>query len=481
MIIELILFLPLISCVALIIFKKITFSRILVLVNAFALLFYSLSLYLAFINNSKITSLLGQYFKIDALNILFLLILSIVFMAVSIYSCGYVKSINMHNKKATYYSVGLLLFIFTMLGTVLSSNIALSWVFLEGTTLTSAYLIYFEKTKQSLEATWKYVFICSIGISLGFVGIILLALSTHNSSSMFFIDLYSHYSNFNTLWMNLGFVFFIIGIGTKAGLAPVHSWLPDAHSEAPSPVSALLSGMLLNTALLLVLRYYHILNLADCASYGRLLFLIMGILSIFVTAVYVFTIKNYKRMLAYSSVENMGIISIGLALGKTGVYAALIHLIFHSFAKSSFFMTSGNIYVKFKTKRIDKVSDMITCDPPTGWLWILTFIVISGIPPSPLFISEFLIIKELLADKHYIILVLFILLLTIIMYGIARCVINMTFGKRPNSDHFDYIEQTKLPWTMYAPQFVLLAILAFSGIYLCPFLIEMIKTAAQLI
>lgn len=478
--IEFILIFPLLSSIALIIFKNKVLSGLLFILNAIALLFTSIILCYALNNDIKIPSLIRHYFRVDDLNILFLLVLSIVFMTVAIYSNGYVKAVNMHNKKATYYSVGILLFVFSMTGAILSSNMALSWVFLEATSLTSAYLIYFEKTKTSLEATWKYVFICSIGISLGFVGIILLTASIPSINSLFFKDLYANPTLFNQLWLNLGFVFFLIGIGTKAGLAPVHSWLPDAYAETNS-VWGLLSGVLLNIALLLVLRYFHILNLAGCASYGKLLLLCMGFMSIFVACVFIIRAKNYKRMLGYSSIENMGIMAVGLGLGGIGVFVSLFHMIFHSFAKSSFLITSENIFVRFKTKRIDDVSDIVKSDPFTAWLWMLCFVAVTGIPPSPLFISEFLIIKALFEAKQYLIILIFIILIAVIIFGLARCVVNMSFGKSSKLDDTDIIDAAKLSWTMYLPQTVLLAILGVSGIYLCPFISEMIRNAASLI
>lgn len=479
--IEFILIFPLLSCIALMFFKNKALSGFMLFLNAVVVFLASIILCYGCYNGIKIPSLIRHYFKVDELNALFLLVMSIVFLAVTIYSSGYVKAVNMHNKKATYYTVGILLFVFSMIGATLSSNMALSWVFVESTTLTSAYLIYFEKTKQSLEATWKYVFICSIGISLGFVGIILLTASIPSINSLFFKDLYTNPSQYNHLWLNLGFVFFLVGIGTKVGLAPVHTWLPDAHSEAPSPVSSLLSGVLLNTALLLILRYFHILNLAGCASYGKFLLLCMGILSIFVTSVFVLRVKNYKRMLAYSSIENMGIIAIGVSLGGLGVYAALIHLIYHSLAKSSFFMTSGNILIRFKSKRISNISEIIRIDSYTAWLWVICFIAIAGIPPSPLFISEFLIIKALLEAKYYFVILVFVILIAVIIFGIGRSVINMSFGKSCDTDEEDAIDRTKFSWTMYVPQSIMLMISGSCGIYLWPFISEMIKKASVLI
>lgn len=490
MAIEFLLIFPLLGSIFLIAFKSRNIARSLLLL--YAVIYFLISIYLCYSVHSgiKVGGLLKNYFAADSLNIIFLLILSTVFLAVLIYNDGYVRALEMKKSKLSYYSVGILLFVFSMTGTILSTNMGLSWVFVEATTLMSAYLIYFERTKQSIEAAWKYVFICSIGISLGFVGIILLSIATTDINSLFFNELYQHAQHINKTWLNLAFVFFLIGIGTKVGLAPVHSWLPDAHSEAPSPVSALLSAVLLNTAFLLILRFFHITVLAGNSGYGRSLMIVMGMMSLFVTAVYVFTIKNYKRMLAYSSIENMGIIALGTALGGPAVIAAMIHLIFHSFIKSSFFLTSGNILKIFGTKRTDEVHSIIKRNKVTGWIWIACFIGITGIPPSPLFISEFLMVKEMMINKHFLLMFIFLILLTIIIFGLATRIIHMSYEKdnseiNTHNNKISFSEEkheiVSLSPLMYIPQIVLLLISAMAGFYMPGFLIKLLEQASFLI
>lgn len=490
MIIEFLLIFPLLGSIFLLIFKSRNISRLLLFFYSVSYFFASLYLCYCVYFNIKVGGLLKNYFAADPLNIIFLLILSTVFLAVSVYNDGYVKVSDMKKSKLSYYSIGVLLFVFSMTGTILSTNMALSWVFVEATTLTSAYLIYFERTKQSMEAAWKYVFICSIGISLGFVGIILLSIATADINSLFFSDLYSHAANINKTWLNLAFVFFLIGIGTKVGLAPVHSWLPDAHSEAPSPVSALLSAVLLNTAFLLIIRFFHITVLAENDGYGRILMIAMGIMSLFVTAVYVFTTKNYKRMLAYSSIENMGIIALGTALGGPAVIAAMIHLVFHSLIKSSFFLTAGNILKIFHTKRTNEIHSIIKIDKFTGWLWIGCFIGIAGIPPSPLFISEFLMVKAMILNKHFLLMAVFLILLTIIIFGMAKRIIYMSYGKDISEAHnhnghgriFNVTrERVSLSPLMYLPQIILLLISALAGLYMPGILSKLLEQATSLI
>lgn len=410
---------------------------------------------------------LNKYFGVDSSNILFLAVLSVVFLAVAIYNNGYMKHENTEPRRLRHYAYMVLIFVLSMTGAILSNNLGLSWVFIEATTLASAYLIYFNKTKTSIEAAWKYVYICSIGIALAFVGIILLTIATGNLNSLAYNELYANAQNFNHFWLKLAFIFVMFGIGTKMGLAPVHFWLPDAHSEAPSPISALLSATLLNSAFLVILKVFKIVVLAGCEDYARLMMLAMGFLSLFITAVFVYHINNYKRMLAYSSVENMGILAIGTALGGIGMFAAILHMIGHSLIKSSFFMTSGNVLEIFGTKKIKSITGILKADKKTGWLWILSFVGIVALPPSVLFISEFLMIKSMIYEKQYALCALFVLLLTVVMFGLAKAVIKMSFG----NPHQDKVEAYKakaksLSFGMYFPQIVMLIIAFVLGVYI---------------
>lgn len=412
-----------------------------------------------------------KYFVIDSLNIFFLLILAIVSVGVAIYNHGFMKDLKVAADTRNKYTISLILFVLSMAGATLSNNLGLSWVFIEATTLTSAYLIYFNRTKHAVEAAWKYVFICSIGISLAFVGIILLLIGTGSINSLFYDDLYANAAIINPSWLKLSFVFILVGFGTKIGLAPVHAWLPDAHSEAPSPISALLSATLLNSAFLILLRYYKLMELANLGGFARTLLIVMGLLSVFITAVFVFNINNYKRMLAYSSIENMGIATLGIAVGGLGIYAAMLHLFAHSLIKSSFFLTAGNILKLFETKSINDISGVLQKDRLTGWMWILCFVGISGIPPSPIFISEVILIREMFVKGQIALAIALLVLLTIIIYGIGRAVLKMSFG--------DLITQgkTRLSAFMYVPQTAFITLFITLGIYIPPYFNTMINNA----
>ena len=457
--INLILLFPLLACLILFLFKSKFLNNL--MINLYALLHFVVSL--AFCLNIDFLPMwqTSKFFAVDSTNKIFLMVMSIVFLAVAIYNNGYTKNEASLTRKLRHYTYMVLFFVFSMTGAVLSTNLGASWVFIEGTTLASAYLIYFHKTKHSIEAAWKYVFICSIGIALAFVGIILMTVATGSLNTLFYSELFNNAPLFNHFWLQLSFVFILFGIGTKMGLAPVHFWLPDAHAEAPSPISALLSATLLNSAFLMIVNVFRIMVLSGCDSFARLMLLAIGFLSLFITAVFVYHINNYKRMLAYSSIENMGILAIGTALGGVGMLAAIIHLIGHSLIKASFFLTSGNVLEIYGTKKIKSVTGLMKTDRKTAWLWVASFLGIVAFPPSVLFISEFLMVKTMFLKGHFIMCALFLLLLTIVLYGLGKAVVKMSFSAPTHE-----VEPVKLSWTMYLPQVVMLILAFVIGIYM---------------
>lgn len=473
MMINSILIFPLIACLLLAVTKSKCLNNLMVIL--YALLHFGVSVTYG-INPELVAP--TKYFVLDSANYLFMMLLSIVFLAVAIYNKGYMKHSDVAPNKLRHYTYMLLIFVLAITGAILSNNLGLSWVFIEATTLASAYLICFNRTKHSIEAAWKYVFICSIGIALAFVGIILLTVATGSVNTLAYNDLYIHAKAFNPYWLKLAYVFILFGIGTKMGLAPVHFWLPDAHSEAPTPISALLSAALLNSAFLIILKVYRIVAISGCADFAQIMMLAMGFISLFITAVFVYYISNYKRMLAYSSVENMGILIIGVALGGVAMYASILHMIGHSLIKASFFLTSGNILEIFNTKKIKSVSGVLKLDKKTGWLWIVSFLGIAAFPPSVLFISEFLMIKSMLLQKHFVLCGLFVILLTIVLYGLAKSVIKMSYGEA-NANKIDVYSENvkKISFGMYAPQIVMLVIAFVLGCYIPPCLNSVINAA----
>ena len=397
-----------------------------------------------------------SYFVLDQLNAPFLLVFSAVHLAISFYNLGFAgfkeESDNQSNR--WYYGLFMLLFAGSINGILLSAHLGLLWVFVEASTLTSAVLIYYYGKRTSIEAVWKYVFICSIGISFVFIGIILLSVSAGEVKSLFFSDLNGAAKSLNYFWLKLAIPFLLIGFGTKMGLAPMHNWLPDAHSEAPSPVSAMLSAALLNGAFMGILRIYKIIVTANPIPYFNNILLIMGFVSIFISAVFIMNARNYKRMLAYSSIEHMAIAAIGAALGGAALFAVFLHIAGHSLGKAAFFLNSGNIYSLTHSKKIKNVSGLFSSSAPTAWLWIFSFLAICAFPPFCTFVSEFIIIREMM-KSHPVLMVFFIIFLTLIMFGMARNVLKMVSGPaRPES-------------SLKREKFSLLCIVPQAGLLLC--------------
>ncbi|MGE3062318.1 MAG: proton-conducting transporter membrane subunit [bacterium] len=457
--------LPLLFASASALLRRRSADYVLLAVNGVINLIFTL--YILFVNQIS-----TKFIAVDSLNKPFLFVLSLVFFASSIYSVEFLKKNNPDNTWHSVYTVCFILFDLLMMLSLMAQHIGLYWVLLEATTILTAPLIYFSKTKHSLEAAWKYVFICSIGIAIGFLGIIFLSITFKHADSLFFADFYNYTDGVTPLFLKISFLFILIGFGTKMGLAPLHFWLPDAHSEAPSPVSAMLSATLLNTALIGIIRVLKVMYIFNAEHFAGTMLVVMGILSIFVSTVFILRIKNYKRMLAYSSVENMGIIALSLGSGGLGLLAGMIHLLGHSMMKASLFLTTGNILEKYKTKHYDETGNVFNDMKKTGIIFLLSALGILGIPSSLSFLSEFLLVKNLLEKSMYLELAVILVLLTALFYGFMKMVITMLFSgeKSGKSDE-------SLPG--YIPQIILILVCFLLGFYMPEPVKEMLENAAH--
>jgi hydrogenase-4 component F len=386
-------------------------------------------------------SWLGYYFYLDALSILVLdTILAVGFM-VCVYSVGYLQielaesKIGM-NQVRLYYSLTYV-FIFTMILVVTTQNLGLMWIAIEATTLASAFLVGFYNNKESIEAAWKYIIICSVGIAFALLGIILIYYSSvtniaESKFSLNWVYLWDHAALLQSSIVKIAFIFVLLGFGTKVGMAPMHTWLPDAHSQAPAPISALLSGVLLNSALYGIIRVLALVNRSLGGNwYTSPLLLGIGLLSMLTAAVFIATQKDYKRLLAYSSIEHMGIITVGLGFyTPLSIFGALYHLLNHAFTKSLLFLASGNVYLKYHTREIAKVKGIIKTMPRTGWIFLLGLLAIAGMPPFSIFTSELTIIMAGFVAKHLLASIAFIVLVVVIFAGIVAKMFEMFFGER---------------------------------------------------
>jgi hydrogenase-4 component F len=365
----------------------------------------------------------GRYLRADALTSFFLINIGIVFALVLTYSVGYLRYIppGRFSSPRWFYAL-LFLSLFTMVSVYLSANLGLLWISVEATTLASALLVGFYNTEGAVEAGWKYLIVCTVGIALALFGTITLYLAAVRSgippdSALDWSALMAAAPRLGGAGdlVKIAFVFVTVGYGTKIGFVPMHSWLPDAHAEAPSPVSAMLSAVLLNCALYALLRFDSITSRAIGSGFGHTLLLVFGCLSLVVAAFLMVVQRDLKRLLAYSSIEHMGIIAVGIGLGGVfGLYGALLHAFNHSIAKSLLFFIAGNVRENFSTLRMEKIRGMAKSLPWTSGALVMGILAIVGLPPFGLFISEFFILTAAFSAARYQIAALMLVSLSVV-------------------------------------------------------------------
>jgi hydrogenase-4 component F len=395
-------------------------------------------------------STLYGWMAIDAASLLFLSITSVIFLAAAVYAVSYLageakpgkhhddeEELPFVNFPEAVFAGCLLLFLATMTLVTVSRHLGLMWVGVEATTLASAPLIYFHRHHRSLEATWKYLVICSVGIALALLGNFFIAVAARfggEPTIHLTIDgLLTNASRLNPVWLKAAFLFLLVGYGTKMGLAPMHTWLPDAHSEAPSVVSALLSGALLNCAFLTILRGHSVLAAAGLAEFSSELLVLFGLISMVVAAVFILGQADFKRMLAYSSVEHMGILSLGFGVGGIAAFGSMLHSVNHSLTKAMLFLAAGNILAVYRTKSTSHVAGMLRVLPVTGVLWLAGFLSIVGSPPFGTFLSELTILKGMLDAGRPVVAIIYLLALAMVFVGMATIFLRMAYGVPPES------------------------------------------------
>lgn len=429
---------------------------------------------------------LAEQFYADQLTAVFLLVIGIMGFLNGLYAIGYLRydlekgEVGVEDL-STFYGF-FHLFLFTMIFTVLSNNIALMWVGIEATTLGSVFLVGLYGKKTSLEAAWKYILICSVGIAFALYGTILIYAGSfnllHNAhNSMLWTEVVQAAGALDPQVVKLAFVFILIGFGTKAGLFPVHTWLPDAHSEAPSPVSSLLSGVLLKCALFAIIRYYMIAAKCLGPGFPRTLLLVFGVLSIACAAFLIFAQRDIKRMFAYSSIENIGIIATGLGIGgPLGVFAALLHTINHSITKSLLFCTSGNILIKYGTRDIGKIKGLFKTAPVTAVLLGGGALGIAGCPPLNIFISKLLTISAGIKAGYLWLMILCLALLVVVFASFLRLLGETLFGEAPEG-----VTIGDVNWLTLLPLVILFALMLGLGIHTPEPLYQLLQGAAALV
>lgn len=377
-------------------------------------------------------------FSVDALSVLVLMIIGIVGIIATFYSIGYLreemrKEIIGFRRVREYYAL-LHLFLFAMFAAALTSSPLVAWVAVEATTLSTAFLVSFYHKQTSMEAAWKYLMLNSVGLLLGFFGTVVLLSAVNrlgiDTSLMSWGDFVRFAPLMNPVAVKVAFVLVLVGYGTKAGLAPMHTWLPDAHGKAPAPVSALLSGVLLNVAFLILLRFKIVTDAVVDIHFSSNLFILLGTISIFIAAGIILNQKNYKRLLAYSSIEHSGLLVLGFGFGGLATIASLLHMIYQSLIKSLLFFGAGNLLLKYNSTKIPNIRGALTVLPITSIVFIGGVFALTGLPPFGLFFTKFAILSAGFGQYPWV--VGFVTLaLAVVFLGFLRHGSSMFFGKEP--------------------------------------------------
>lgn len=430
----------------------------------------------------------GMFFM-DALSAYILSIVMFVSVAVAIYSVDYMGSEFKEGligiKEIRHFYALLHLFIFNMVLATVSNNIAIFWVAIESTTIVSSLLVGFYKDRASVEAAWKYIILCTVSLVFGLLGIFIIYYASASvlvgEGTLNWTELREITHDMNPKTIKLAFLFILVGYGAKAGFAPIHNWLPDAHSQAPTPVSALLSGVLIKCSFFGIIRFVILGNESLESSYCSHLLLIFGLLSMGIATAFILLQNNYKRLLAYSSIEHIGIIAIGMGIGGFwGIYGALLHMLNHAIVKSLLFFTTGRVRLKYHTTEIGKVKGAIAVLPVAGTVMLLAALAIAGSPPFNIFLSEYTILKAAIDGGNWITFALFIAFSTIIFGGILRHFGGMAFGK-PNIDHEHEKEKNGDNKMSLIVIVVMVAIMLVLGLYIPGFLNEMLNNSVKVI
>lgn len=400
----------------------------------------------------KSGALEGQYLRADGLTSFFLVNIAFISVLSLFYATGYLRHMGEGRFTSPRWFYALVnLFLFTMVGVCLSANLGVLWIMMEATTLASALLVGFYNTEGAVEAGWKYIVVCTVGIAFALFGTIVFYLAAvkagmNHASALDWSALFAAVSQkqFDPNLVRLAFVFVLVGYGTKVGFVPMHSWLPDAHAEAPTPISAMLSAILLNCAMYALLRYKILVSRAIGPEFPGALLVLFGLVSIVVAGLLILVQLDLKRMLAYSSVEHMGIIAIGMGLGGAlGFPGALLHTFNHSVAKALLFFGAGGVRHNFGTLRMDRVTGMGRSTPLTAAALVVGALAIVGMPPFSLFVSEFGILSEAFSQSRYLVGAVFLSVLSIVFGGFVHHLFRMTCGapqEIPPKPHFTRAE-----------------------------------------
>ena len=406
-----------------------------------------------------------------------LLVVSTLFLFCSFYTVGYLQYRKERSNRV--FCACLLGFLGIMSIVVWSHHLGLMWVAIEATTLVTAPLIYFNRTQRSIEATWKYLMVGSVGIALALLGTFFLAYSSLQAgleSTLTFEDVLQNAPLLSKPWLHAAFILLLVGYGTKMGLAPMHTWKPEVYGEVPGVVGAIFAGGVTSCAFLAILRIYQICLAAGEYAYVSRLLLFMGLFSMIVAGLFMVNQRDFKRMLAYSSVEHMGILVLGLGIGGPALFGTLLHIVTNGLTKGVLFLSSGNIHRAYDSKSTDVVRGAMRRLPLSGTLFLAGFLAITGSPPFGPFISEFAILNGAFATGRFVTAGLFLALLLLVFIGMGATVLTVVQGRSPaNANNTPYRDG----FLTAAPVVILMVMVLLIGLYIPAPLVTMLKDAVS--
>lgn len=420
-----------------------------------------------------------SYFTFDSTGVLLLSVLS--FLTIPTVYHGFIYASGDSVKKFNIYHASLIALMTFMTGAYLANGMTVLWIFVEATTLAVAVLIYHDRTEMALEATWKYIFICSIGIALAYLGILFLGFiyGRGDAPSLSFASLSGVINAANPLYLKIAFIFVLVGFSTKMGLFPMHTVTIDAHSVAPPPISALISTTLMNVGFLAIFRVYTLFASTSVLPFMNHVLILAGMLSLLISAGYMLKAKHLKRMLAYSSLENMGLVAIAVGAGGIGYYAAILLLVLHSLTKSSLFYQMGQLSRIIHSFKQDECGRYMKLYPAGALVLLTGMICILAIPPSGMFITEFMIFKGLVFNDQWFVLIAAILLLCFVIYAMSTRIMHISFSN-PRIENILKAPDKVNPVETVS-QFVFLGMVIIMCFYQPPFLVDLINQSVALL
>lgn len=422
----------------------------------------------------------SEWFLFDALGLYFLLTLSVVNFFVTLVSFQVLKRpmIGKAVDSKKYYFSLINMFLFSGGLAILSNHLGLYWVAIEATTLSLVPLIIYYRDPDAIEGMWKYLFVVSVGIAFAFIGILFIALAAKGTplaqENLLIRGLIENGQMLSPVWLKAGFIFFFVGLSTKIGIAPMHTGDVDATSNAPSPVAGLMAGALRAVALIGVLRIFQIMLPTPTAGFARMILIIGGCLSVAVAFAFILRSTNMKRMLAYSSVEHLGLIALGFGIGGIALIGAVFHVFYNALTKMILFFNAGNLHWSYKTTDIDGIRGALTRIPWTGWLFLLSFFAVTAAPPFGTFFSELMIFRGLISEGHYVLLAVIMILLFFIFIGMGKRTFDMLYkdpGERQTEPEGFHI--------VHAASVAIIIILIGTGFYMPEAVQDLIRSIAN--